>query len=104
MPLVVGQPIFINRSNALVAAGKFLRLKEDGQGGLNAFGLSLQTQCFQHVNFFLTLFTKTVTRSSLASLASSDSFNSQGNSMQAVSSKEVSPTLSSLLDRVGDLP
>jgi hypothetical protein len=34
MPLVVGQPIFINRSNALVAAGKFLRLKEDGQGGL----------------------------------------------------------------------
>jgi hypothetical protein len=36
-----------------------------------------------------TFLTKTGTRSSLASLASSDSFNSQGKSMQAVSSNEV---------------
>lgn len=32
---MVGQPIIVNRSNALVAAGKFLRLKEDEQGGLH---------------------------------------------------------------------
>ncbi|KAI9554203.1 hypothetical protein GHT06_019475 [Daphnia sinensis] len=34
MPRVLGQPVMINRSNALVATGKFLQLKQAGQEGL----------------------------------------------------------------------
>uniref|UniRef100_A0A0P4YE06 AAA+ ATPase domain-containing protein n=2 Tax=Daphnia magna TaxID=35525 RepID=A0A0P4YE06_9CRUS len=34
MPRVLGQPVTINRSNALVATGKFLQLKQAGQEGL----------------------------------------------------------------------
>ena len=34
MPHVLGQPVTVNRSNALVAAGKFLQLKQAGEGGL----------------------------------------------------------------------
>ena len=34
MPPILGQPILVNRSNALVATGKFLQLKQAGQEGL----------------------------------------------------------------------
>ncbi|XP_057375006.1 uncharacterized protein LOC130695963 [Daphnia carinata] len=34
MPRVLGQPVMINRSNALVAIGKFLQVKQAGQKGL----------------------------------------------------------------------
>ena len=37
MPLVVGQSIFVNRSDALVVAGKFLQLQQAGQGGLQVW-------------------------------------------------------------------
>ena len=35
MPLVLGQPVTISRSNALVAVGKFLQLKQTREAGLN---------------------------------------------------------------------
>ncbi|EFX63995.1 hypothetical protein DAPPUDRAFT_114810 [Daphnia pulex] len=50
-----------------------------------------------------TFFTKTATRSSLASLASSDSFNSQGKSMQAVSSNELPRTPKRLFEKLTEL-
>ena len=34
MPLVLGQPVSVNRSNSLIVAGKFLQLKQAGVGGL----------------------------------------------------------------------
>lgn len=35
MPDVAGQPVIVNRSDGLVAAGKFLQLQQEGEDGLN---------------------------------------------------------------------
>lgn len=37
MPLVIGSPVILNRSNTLVAAGKFLSLKQAGAEGLRVW-------------------------------------------------------------------
>ena len=61
MPRILGQLILVNRSNALVATGKFLQLKQAGQEGLRMCLCSLpetlmldplpeEVASFQHID------------------------------------------------------